>query len=215
MGKVTIAESITEELRLDILSGRLSPRERLIEEQLAERFEVSRTPIREAINRLAEVGLVRVIPYCGAEVNVFDIEHMFDVYQVRKVLEGLIVELATPHIDSGTLRQLRTLLEKMDIAMADEDFNAYGKMHNEFHSLMYESCPNKFLKNMISELLDSTHVFRRSSWITGKSVRTAQEFHTKTIEAIENKDAFLAKKYNEEHIEVILNDLSKAKEAKK
>ena len=92
-----------------IIGGRFESGERLIEEQLAENLGVSRTPLRDAINRLAKDGLVSIQPRKGASVQRFSIDDVMEVYDIRIALEGLATGLAAAKIDLNKLEKLKVL----------------------------------------------------------------------------------------------------------
>ena len=207
MAKATVADKVTEDIRQDILSGKLAPHERLREVELAEKYGVSRTPIREAIGKLVDAGLVKVIPYCGAEVANIDLDEIRDMYQVRLVLEGLVVELATPFIQEKNLEKLNEYILNMDQAISHDDYQAYSAIHEKFHAYIYNLCPNQYLMNLTTELMEVSASFRRSSWVTVRKVNVSQEYHRKILDALTKGDAKAAKEANEKHINLILEDL--------
>ena len=89
-----ISEEIAETLRDEIVAGIYKPRERLIEEELSEKFFVSRTPIREALKQLESAGLVKIEPYRGAFVAEVDLEEIRNIYELRCILESFVAGLA-------------------------------------------------------------------------------------------------------------------------
>lgn len=209
MGKTTIADKITEDIRRDILSGKLAPHERLRETVLAEKYGVSRTPIRESLNTLVDAGLVKFIPYCGAEVAPINLGEINEIYQVRKVLEGMVVELATPVMSDEQINTLIEYVENMDIAINNGDYQSYSQIHEEFHLHIYNNCPNRFLTNLTTGLMARSVSFRRSSWITINRTKEAQKYHHLICERIKAKDACGAKAANERHIQLIIDDLKR------
>lgn len=206
MSKVKAYE-IVSTIKDEIINGKLHPKERLREEELAKKFNVSRTPVREALNILENIGLVEEIPYKGAQVAMFDKQKIVELYQVRKVLEGLATELATPNITSDGKLQLKELLDYMDKSISELDFAAYGKLQDEFHELIYSFCPNSYLKILTKELLLKTVIFRRASTSTIKNSKSSNESHKQIVAAIDDNNPTLARKIAEEHIDVILKSL--------
>ena len=91
---IAASDEIAELLRDAIISGELKPRERLIEMDLSARYNVSRTPIREAIRNLEAAGLVKLIPYKGAIVADVDVAEIQSIYEVRATLEGMATSVA-------------------------------------------------------------------------------------------------------------------------
>ena len=129
MGRRPMAagDEIAELLRDAIISGEYKPRERLIEAELSQRYNVSRTPVREAIRNLAAAGLVTVEPYKGAVVADLDVDEIREIYTVRVALEGLATRLAAARVPEEALQQLAALEEELDnVALAMELWAAGG-----------------------------------------------------------------------------------------
>ena len=105
---------IVERLRALILTGEYGPNERLIEEQLAERLGVSRTPVRQALTMLEAEGLVEIAPNRGATVCSFSIEDVWEIYDLRAVLEGHAARRAAGRIVRRDLQRLRELAVGME-----------------------------------------------------------------------------------------------------
>ena len=101
-------------MRALILTGEYGPDERLIEEQLAERLGVSRTPVRQALTMLEAEGLVEIAPNRGATVCSFSIEDVWDIYDLRAVLEGHAARRAAGRIERRELERLRELVGGME-----------------------------------------------------------------------------------------------------
>src|SRR4030042_122501 len=115
-GEVMEWQRIVEILKEDIVSDKLKPGQRLTENQLMERFHLSRNKVREALKQLGADGFAKVTPNAGAvvaELSQKDIEHSYDL---MGVLEGLAARVATPYITSQHLERLRLLMDKMDAA---------------------------------------------------------------------------------------------------
>ena len=108
-GQGTRPIEILERLRALILTGEYGPDERLIEEQLAERLGVSRTPVRQALTMLEAEGLVEIAPNRGATVCSFSIEDVWDIYDLRAVLEGHAARRAAGRIEKRDLKRLQEL----------------------------------------------------------------------------------------------------------
>ena len=112
-----------DQLQHAILEGVLKPGERLRAEALAQRFGTSRTPIREALLQLEAQGLVEVEPNRGAVVRTFDREDLFDLYQVRALLEPQAAALAARRITDSEIAQLEQLCDADDLIAANEEFH--------------------------------------------------------------------------------------------
>ena len=166
-----ISEEIAQTLRDEIIAGVYKPRERLIEEELSEKFFVSRTPIREALKQLESAGLVQIEPYKGAFISDIDLEEIRNIYDLRCVLESFVVGLAVESITADIISQLRSCVMRMENCVEVGDAVGFAAEDDKFHSLIFMRCPNKVAVRYVKQLLDLTASFRRLSWRTVTSMR--------------------------------------------
>jgi DNA-binding GntR family transcriptional regulator len=115
----TKADDIARQLEQAILAGEFAPGTVLRQEQLSERFQVSRTPIREALRRLAALGLVSFEPNRGVRIRTLTAGELREAFLVRAELESLATELAVPRFDDETVRELETIEDRF-AALTDE-----------------------------------------------------------------------------------------------
>ncbi|MER6563192.1 GntR family transcriptional regulator [Streptomyces sp. NPDC001027] len=144
---------VYEQLRDEIVSGGLEADSPLVQEQLAERLGVSRTPLRDALNRLAHEDLVTWVPGSGYIVNALNPSDISQVYQVRQSLETLALRLACGSHDRAQSARLVALIE--DMAASDPlDAAAQFELNRAFHMSLIEPCGNALLLRMIDTLWD-------------------------------------------------------------
>ncbi|MCQ4925435.1 GntR family transcriptional regulator [Tissierella carlieri] len=203
---IATSDEVTEKLRDAIISGEFVPCQRLIEDTLAMKFETSRTPIREAIRKLASVGLVKIEPYKGAIVADVNADEIREIYAVRASLEGLAVKLATPNISKEVIDDLENMIKEMEKSVEQKDRKDFEKWNVEFHLTIYTYCQNKILFNLIRDLLDRTVLFRRSSWESERNLRTVIKSHREILSAIIKGDAEKAKNITEDHTRLYITD---------
>ena len=208
MGRRPMAagDEIAELLRDAIISGEYKPRERLIEAELSQRYNVSRTPVREAIRNLAAAGLVTVEPYKGAVVADIDVDEIREIYTVRVALEGLATRLAATRVPEEALQQLAALEGELERYAREGNAHAFGNVNETFHHKLYSYCGNRVLIEMIDDLLERSALFRRSSW--NSSARNTQRViqgHRAMLEAVAARDAEAAQAAAEAHIRLFLS----------
>ncbi|HBQ86706.1 MAG TPA: hypothetical protein DD811_09550, partial [Syntrophomonas sp.] len=104
-------------LRNAILEERLKPGQRIIERKVADKLSVSRTPVREAIRKLEQEGLVNYVPNRGAIVASLSATDVWEIYTIRSVLEGLAVRLAAQHLNSADMAEIEELMSQMEQAL--------------------------------------------------------------------------------------------------
>lgn len=152
----SLVELTMESLRRDILSGRIDPGERLVEEQLTKRLGISRAPLREAMRLLAQQGLVEHIPRRGARVATLSDDDVRELYEVRDVLERHAVALIPREAD---LTALRAALEAMRQATADDDRLGLANAHRRFHVEVVRLGGNRQLAGLYESVLVRIQLF--------------------------------------------------------
>ncbi|HET8594339.1 MAG TPA: GntR family transcriptional regulator [Intrasporangium sp.] len=143
-----------ESIRDAIVDGRHEPGSQLVQEQLAEDLGISRTPVRDALNRLTQEGLVTWRPGLGYVVNDLSDEEVIHVHQVRERLESLALELACGRLDRVQEARLRLLIEEM-VAADPADAKAQYDLNRRFHQGIIEPCGNPILLTILDQLWDN------------------------------------------------------------
>lgn len=149
----TTAKMVAARLRSEIQRGDLAPGTRLRQNDIAKRFAVSTTPVREAFAQLQAEGLVRIDPHRGAVVFHPSVDDLLEFYEIREALESLAVTHAIPHIDEETGRQLGQLIEEMRRA---RDPGVWLRLNDEFHLRLYGCAGRPRLSAIIDNLRDSS-----------------------------------------------------------
>lgn len=146
------ADRLREELEQEIVSGNLQPGEHLDEVMLANRFEVSRTPIREALQRLSSSGLVELKSRKGAFVRKISFPEMIEMFEVMAELEGMCGRLAARRITEEQVQELTDTMNACESAANSGDTDAYYRANADFHRIIYEACQNRFLAEQTKAL---------------------------------------------------------------
>jgi len=162
---VTKQERVYKAIRERILSGAYGPGYRVVIDALAEEFEVSGLPVREAIRRLEAEGLVIYRPNAGAQVAPADPGLFDEEMTVLAVLEGYGTMLAAPCMDAEAVSRLREINDEMAQAMAELDTLRFGRLNQEFHGLIYEYCPNTALVSILSDVARRLDAIRRTVFV--------------------------------------------------
>ena len=148
----TKAQIVFDALRQRIVAGMLQPGTRLLLRSVAEEFECSEIPVREAFRSLAAVGMVDLVPHGGAHVSVLRAEDLIELTEIRALLEPEANVAALPHLDAEALARLDTLSQEMESAAAKRDGVAFGRLNRLFHGLIVEHCPNRRLVALINDV---------------------------------------------------------------
>lgn len=200
-----IEERVFSQLEEDILTGRLKPRERLVETQLARKMGVSRTPVREAIHRLELKGFVKTIPNIGAIVNDFSTKDLMDIYEIRYNLEELAARLALSNISDEIITRLYEIVKEFEKNVPEKNIRRLIELDDEFHSCLFNASNNFRLSRMIKDLRDLTRVVRHHSWYFPRSLMRSHKMHIEMINALEKRDTSKLKRLVKEHIKYSKN----------
>ena len=191
---LTLRERILETIRDAIMSGSLKSGEKVAEPELAERFGISRTPIREAFRQLESEGYLTVIPRKGAVVAAFSPKDVEEFYAIKSILEGYAARKACELLSDREIDKLVSINEKLRHLAETGDVRHFFKVHNDFHELFITAASNDKLSEMITSLVRKFQLLRIASLNKpGRMLISIQE-HEKIIEAFRNRDAILAEK---------------------
>jgi DNA-binding GntR family transcriptional regulator len=198
----SLSEQIQRELKADILSGELLPGQRLGIEDLARRWNVSTSPVRDAINRLEAAGLVRVAPRRGVYVSTLDQRTFKHVFDLRIALECLAIESATELIPDDEIRRTLELYRE-----ASGHFHATGddsllvEHDSRVHDLIIEYCDNPKLVEIMQGLNDLIE-WARNTVVQRQPNSYVQAFpeHLKILESLEARNPAAAEKALREHL---------------
>lgn len=187
-------------LREAILKGDLIPGERLMENTLAEKMGVSRTPIREAIRKLELEGLVTMVPRKGAEVAKITEKDIRDLLEVRATLEALAVRLACERMSDETIERLNILKEEFARAAKKKDVNLIIRKDIEFHDAIFSSTGNDKLIQIVSNLREQIYRFRVKYIQEMPDYQVLIDEHEEIVENIRNGNIKAAEKMAINHI---------------
>ena len=213
----SISDQIYEVIKERILLGKISPGERIVESNIAETLQTSRTPVREAFQRLFQDGLAERLLQGGVRVIVITPQMIKEVYGVRAVLEAYAVELACDNIDAETLlklkemaRQARKLLSSSE-ANRPEGWIELWRINTSFHETICRAAGSEYLLKVLSQLKDLVMRFRFLS--LRKTRIRAWDQHELLIKYLESKDKSRLKELMKAHVELATSDALKSLES--
>ncbi|MFC3285722.1 GntR family transcriptional regulator [Litchfieldella rifensis] len=185
----TLYEAVTERLREMVLEGELEPGSRISEKQLCEAFEVSPTPLRQALKVLASEGLVELLPNRGAKVTKVDPQEVSDLFEVMAVLEGLSGKLLATRATDAEIAEIRALHERMMAHFRDNQRHEYFQLNQAIHRRLSEIAGNRVLLELETSLtLKITRARYAANMQLGRWEESAKE-HEYFVEALERRDA--------------------------
>jgi DNA-binding GntR family transcriptional regulator len=200
-----IREIVYEGLRKTIISGIVPVGERIVEKEYAERLNISRTPVREAIRRLEEEELVESIQRVGVVVRRISEEDVVEVYKIRHSLEVLATTAAMEHITEEEMNELEALLDLTEKKNKEGDLKEVIRLFGDFNSLIYKASRMKRLASMISKLNDYIRKFRDISITDDKRREKALVEHRKILKAISEKNTVDIDRIIKEHLDISLD----------
>jgi DNA-binding GntR family transcriptional regulator len=183
-------QAVADQLRDEILDGRLPAGSRLVETELAERFGVSRGPIRDALAELARSGLAVDLPRRGTFVPSLTEQDLAEVYVIRRAIEEAAVQLAIEHASDEELADMYTALEETERSYASDDLTAAWEADMAFHRTYCRMSRNGRLLALFDELASQTVLLMRTELATHASLGWTPpvEFHRHIADGIRARD---------------------------
>jgi DNA-binding GntR family transcriptional regulator len=194
----TVKGALVENLRGEIIRGDLIPGQYLRLDEIADRYDVSTMPVREALRDLEAEGLVTIYPHRGAVVSELSAEDLEDIYEIRAVLEGMAARLAVPRLTPAVLAEIDRLVEQMDGQLGD--VVALVRLNHQLHSTIYGASGRRHLEELIQTLRYRTQHYLRAYVADQGEMAMAQEEHRAMLEGCKLGDAERVAAIVEEHV---------------
>lgn len=206
MSKPVPTESLSETVRVqmerDLLSGALAPGTVLDERSLAEKFGVSRTPVREAVLHLAAQGMLNVVPRVGVVVPKLGIQELLALLEMLAEMEGACAKFAAKRMDAKERKALREALVACESAAHAGNAKAYDNANKKFHQIIYAGARNDWAARQVYSLRLRCASYQRSRFdLPGRLEQSLLE-HREVVAAIESGDAEAARLAMVRHISV-------------
>lgn len=183
-----------------ILGGELTAGARLAEAELADRLGVSRTPVREALGRLAAEGLVELVPNRGARVATWSRRELEGVFELRALLEPQLTELAVPRATAADADDLDDLAHRMTAAAADQDLDALVPLNRAFHDRLVALADHPALAAALAGAVRAPIVLRNFHAYDPASLRRSLAHHVEIVAALRAGDPAWARAVMTAHI---------------
>ena len=190
---------IAEGLRRAILSGEHQPGERIVQEELAERYGGSRIPVREALRQLEAEGLVRLVANTGAWVQSLTMAQCSEVYQTRERLEPLLLRHSAEHLTDEVIQTLQDLALTME---KTADLEEFLELDRQFHFATYQAEGTYVLRDLVLRLWNTTQPYRRAytGLVDAEHMRIFHDDHHMLVSALRDGDLKLAEQIVAIHI---------------
>jgi DNA-binding GntR family transcriptional regulator len=197
---LSLVNQAYKELKRILLEHQIPQGGKLNEGELAGALGISRTPVREAINRLAKEGLVEIFPQRGAFVIRFSEEDVNELFLIRENLEGLAAYLAAEKMTGTDLTRLESCVEGFKEPYGKKDIQRYAREDFKFHQTIIKLSDARRLTNLISTLYDHIRIFRLTTMGLSNQMKVSLAEHERLIEAFRRKDASEAESLMRRHI---------------
>jgi DNA-binding GntR family transcriptional regulator len=197
---ISIRERVYLHIKDLILDGEFKAGDRLVERELAERLNISRTPIREALFRLESQGFVKTVPRKGVIVADISEKEIIEVFTILSSLEVLAAKLAVQKLDDEMESKFTSSIKKVKEYLNNTEADA-AELHGELNHLLYSSAKNVKLYEMLSGLSDYIRAFAKIGHKNPGRAKQSMEEHLKIMEAIVNKEMEMAEYLTKIHIE--------------
>jgi DNA-binding GntR family transcriptional regulator len=200
----TVSARAYEMVRSLIIQGRFRPGERLKEDELTVLCDVSRTPVREALRRLAVEGLVVILPNQGAHVSAMDPGEIDEIYALRAMIESHAARRAAVRLTPTDLERLAELAEQMEAVVAAGGGDVHERfpvLNGEFHRLILDAAASPRLSVMAGMVVEIPLVLRTLARYSDKELERSQHHHRELIAAFEARDVEWAGAVMRSHIQ--------------
>ncbi len=200
-----LKEVVYQRLKENILRGKLPPGVKLPETLIAQQLGVSRTPLREAINRLEQDGFVEIIPRRGSFVRQVSPDEILEDLEIREVLEGLAVREAAHRATPQMIEAMKACFRNFSPSRVEKSLRPYAQQNVQFHHCIIEASQNRKLITLIRNLYDHMDWVRLHTMILPGRAKKSLAEHQKLIRLIENRQGELAEKVLRSHIRDLRN----------
>jgi DNA-binding GntR family transcriptional regulator len=198
--RFNLHEMLVSAIREMIVSGELRPGDKIPEQELCRRFEVSRTPLREALKVLASEGMLQLLPRRGAIVARISPEEINELFPIMAALEALAGELVCKRVTTEELSELQDIHDRMLRNHAAGDEPAYLQANRQFHETLVRFAANATLQSCYLQILTRTRAFRFVARKSSENWRIAVEDHCQIMEALHKRNTRLLSRLLRRHV---------------
>ena len=197
----SMREKVYEVLKEMIIEGKIAQGERIIETEYSNKFQISRTPIREALRMLELEGLVISNTTGGVLVKKFTKEEIIEVYKIRIALEGIILKEVIQKASKNDIKVIENILEKTNLELENDNLEKVFELFSKFNSILYDIAKVPRVTSMINNINLYLKRFRKLSIDNKTRKKEAFSDHLQIFQCIKNKDLKKALEINKDHLE--------------
>lgn len=199
--KETVADAVTRELRHRIMAGEYSDGEPLRQDALAEELDVSRNPVREALNRLESEGLVASKAYCGYVVTALSREEICELFDLRAQLEPDLIKHAIPNMIASDFERAESILGNYAVGLDTADIRHWGELNVSYHMALYEPSRRRRSLEIVRGLLVNTDRYTRLVLTLDEGPNDAKDDHSGLLDYCRKRNVRQAMALTVDHIQ--------------
>lgn len=197
-----IRDKVYDYIKEAIVQGVYKSGDRIIERELADQLNVSRTPIREALFRLESQGFVKTLPRKGVVVSKLSPEEVIEIFMILSAIESLTMKLAAQKADSEQRAELDQIIQEIDAALVEPNYQPeHWKFHFKINDVVCRAAQSPRLKNMLDGLSDYIRAFVHLGYEMPGRLYKAMEEHRDLARAIRDGEAEMAETLTKLHVE--------------
>lgn len=195
---ITKTTMVYNAIKDGVLSGKYPPGKKINPKEFSEEFNVSPVPVREAINKLASDGLVKLIPHVGACVSYLNMDEVYELLIIRTELESLFAGLSAELVTDGQIRKMEKIVERAEKAIQSENYKDLKQLNRDFHFALFDKSPYRILIKMIKDLYERLQLVP-SVQATKKRAEYSLRDHKLILKAFSEKNGKLASELVKKH----------------
>jgi DNA-binding GntR family transcriptional regulator len=185
----SLAAAVVERLREKIISGELHEGEQLRQDAIAEEFQISRIPVREALSHLAAEGLITIVANRGAVVSALSPEEISELFETRAVLECYMLRLAIPNFKEEDFQRAEDILRQYEKSLEnDSDIKLWGQWNWSFHSALYAPANRPVMMSFLKTLNNNCDRYTRLHLLFTRDLHKAGEAHRELLKACRTRN---------------------------
>ena len=195
-------DALIQKIRTAIISGEYEGGERLVEARICSRYEVSRTPVREALRALAQEGLVEIVPNQGARVRKLNVKDIHDIYDVLIMTEGTACYRAAKNAGGEDITQLEEVQFHLERSIMDINLDLASNLNQKFHKTIYQIADNPYLIQIRQNFWHRIQWLARFAFSPNnpRQLEITLEQHPEMIGALKSGNAALAETLGRNHL---------------
>lgn len=213
ISKNSTSKVIYHNLREEIINLYLEPGTSISEKELSEKYNVSRTPVREALVRLAQEGLVQIYPQKGTVVSLIDLSAVEEERFLREHLERAVVKEACMEFPKENILALEMNLKFQKMYIENKDYKKLFNTDEEFHKIIFEGCSKKRIWNSINDGSTEFQRIRVLRLTVNSSWDNIYLQHKEIFNAIKNKNPEMAEEFMKKHLNMVIFDKTQVRES--